>query len=108
MPGALREEATLTERTSEASSIGTFYGAVKISSKGQIVIPQKVREDFGLRTGDQLLVLGRPEQEGFALLKPEGFLRVQQELARLQAQLGMAAAGAGLIDGAVDRSASET
>lgn len=64
-----------------------FYGAVKISSKGQIVIPQRVREDFGLKTGDQLIVLGRPEQEGFALMKPDGFLKVQQELARMQAQL---------------------
>ncbi len=65
-----------------------FYGAVKISSKGQIVIPQRVREEFDLHTGDQLIVLGRPEQEGFALVKPEGFLRMQQELARMHAQLG--------------------
>ena len=65
-----------------------FYGAVKISSKGQIVIPQRVREDFGLRTGDQLIVIGRPEQEGFALMKPDAFLRFQQELARMQAELG--------------------
>ncbi len=72
---------------------GSFYGAVRLSSKGQIVIPQRVREDFGLKAGDQLIVLGRPEQEGFALLKPEGFMRVQQELARLQAQLGLSGAG---------------
>jgi AbrB family looped-hinge helix DNA binding protein len=65
-----------------------FYGAVKLSSKGQIVIPQRVREEFGLSTGDQLIVIGRPEQDGFALVKPEGFLRFQQELARMQAQLG--------------------
>lgn len=64
-----------------------FYGAVKISSKGQIVIPQRVREEFGLSTGDQLIVIGRPEQDGFALVKPEGFLRFQQELARMQAEL---------------------
>ncbi len=64
-----------------------FYGAVKISSKGQIVIPQRVREEFGLRAGDQLIVVGRPEQEGFALLKPEGFLRMQRELTRMQAEL---------------------
>ncbi len=64
-----------------------FYGSVKISSKGQIVIPQRVREDFGLRTGDQLIVIGRPEQEGFALMKPDAFLRFQHELARMQAEL---------------------
>ncbi len=87
------------------NSIGNmFYGTVKISSKGQIVIPQRVREDFGLKTGDQLLILGRPEQEGFALMKPDGFLRVQQELARMQAQLGQvqldtSVAGAASVDG---------
>ncbi len=66
---------------------GMFYGSVRLSSKGQVVIPQRVREEFGLKAGDQLIVLGRPDQAGFALLKPEGFLKVQQELARVQAQL---------------------
>ncbi|HEX8938588.1 MAG TPA: AbrB/MazE/SpoVT family DNA-binding domain-containing protein [Candidatus Limnocylindrales bacterium] len=86
----------MAERRSAAAgtpSIGSFYGAVRLSSKGQIVIPRRVREEFGLATGDQLIVLGRPDQDGFALLKPEGFLRVQQELSRLQAQLGGLAAG---------------
>ncbi len=67
---------------------GMFYGAVRISSKGQVVIPQRVREVFGLKEGDQLIVLGRPEQGGFALMKPEAFLTMQQEIARVQAQLG--------------------
>ncbi len=83
---------------------GMFYGSIRISSKGQVVIPQRVREDFGLKTGDQLIVIGRPEQEGFALMKPDGFLRVQQELARMQAQLGQvqldtSVAGAASVDG---------
>ncbi len=73
---------------SPAPGAGMFYGAVRLSSKGQIVIPRRVRDEFDLAAGDQLLVIGRPEQDGFALVKPEGFLRIQQELARLQAQLG--------------------
>lgn len=32
---------------------------VKISSKGQIVIPKCVREKLGLRTGEKLLVVSR-------------------------------------------------
>lgn len=76
---------------------GYFLGSVTISSKGQIVIPQRVRELFDLHTGDQLIVLGTPEQDGFALLKPEGFLRVQQQLAGLAASV---AAGASLVAGA--------
>ncbi len=79
-----------------------FYGSVKISSKGQIVIPQRVREDFGLETGDQLIVIGRPEQEGFALMKPDAFLRFQQELARMQAELNQFR-----IDGAAASSSAD-
>lgn len=80
-----------------SSAGGYFLGSVTISSKGQVVIPQRVRELFDLHTGDQLIVLGTPEQAGFALLKPEGFLRVQQQLAGLAASV---AAGASLMGGA--------
>ena len=81
---------------------GMFFGAVRISSKGQVVIPQRVREVFNLNAGDQLIVLGRPEQGGFALMKPEAFLSMQQEIAKLQAQLGQVrldGAGAGAAEG---------
>jgi AbrB family looped-hinge helix DNA binding protein len=39
-----------------------FYGAVTVSERGQIVIPSNARKDFGIRTGDKLLVLGDLEQ----------------------------------------------
>ena len=39
-----------------------FYGSVTVSERGQIVIPSDARKDFGIRTGDKLLVLGDLEQ----------------------------------------------
>jgi AbrB family looped-hinge helix DNA binding protein len=35
-----------------------FYGAVTVSERGQIVIPTDARKDFGIKTGDKLLILG--------------------------------------------------
>jgi len=31
----------------------------KLSSKGQVVIPEEVRKQLGLKTGDQFVVLGK-------------------------------------------------
>jgi len=47
-----------------------IFGIVNIGEKGQIVIPKKAREVFGLQPGDQLLVLG-DESQGIALIKAE-------------------------------------
>lgn len=46
------------------------FGLVKIGDKGQIVIPKKARDVFGLKPGDQLLVLG-DESQGLALMKAD-------------------------------------
>lgn len=35
-----------------------FYGAVTVGERGQIVIPQKAREDLGIKAGEKLLVFG--------------------------------------------------
>jgi AbrB family looped-hinge helix DNA binding protein len=35
-----------------------FYGSVTVSERGQIVIPAEARNDFGIDTGDKLLVFG--------------------------------------------------
>ena len=35
-----------------------FYGSVTVSERGQIVIPAEARKDFGMNTGDKLLVFG--------------------------------------------------
>ena len=39
-----------------------FYGSVTVSERGQIVIPADARRDFGIKTGDKLLVFGDLER----------------------------------------------
>lgn len=34
------------------------YSTTRLSSKGQIVIPEQVRNDLGLKEGDQFVVIG--------------------------------------------------
>ena len=49
-----------------------IFGTAKINDRGQIVIPKKARELFGINNGDSLIVLG-DEAEGIALIKAEIF-----------------------------------
>lgn len=49
-----------------------IFGTTKINDRGQIVIPQKARDLFGLNNGDVLVVLG-DEAEGIAIMKAEIF-----------------------------------
>lgn len=50
-----------------------IFGMVKVGEKGQIVIPAKARKIFGIRPGDNLIVLG-DEGQGIALIKEKGLL----------------------------------
>lgn len=51
-----------------------IFGTVSVSSKGQIVIPRRAREIFGIGAGDELVVLG-DEKQGIALMKQSEFLK---------------------------------
>jgi len=39
-----------------------FYGSITVSERGQVVIPAGARKDFGIKTGDKLLVFGDLEK----------------------------------------------
>ena len=49
-----------------------IFGTTQINDRGQIVIPKKARELFGINNGDSLVVLG-DEAEGIALIKADIF-----------------------------------
>ena len=49
-----------------------IFGTTKINDRGQVVIPKKARELFGINNGDSLVVLGN-EAEGIALIKADIF-----------------------------------
>ena len=48
-----------------------IFGVVKISEKGQIVIPKEARKLYDLKAGDALLLLG--VKYGMAMVKTEIF-----------------------------------
>lgn len=50
-----------------------FMGAATVGSKGQIVVPQEVREQMNIKTGDRLVILASPQKAGFMAVKPEVF-----------------------------------
>lgn len=49
-----------------------IFGTAKINDRGQVVIPKKARELFGINSGDALVVLG-DEAEGIAIIKADIF-----------------------------------
>ena len=49
-----------------------IFGTAKINDRGQVVIPKKARELFGITNGDSLVVLG-DEVAGIALIKADVF-----------------------------------
>lgn len=57
---------------------GKFISIVKVGDKGQIVIPKGARELFGIRPGDQLLLMA-DKKRGIALID-ENSLTVPERL----------------------------
>ena len=55
------------------------WGAITMNERGQIVIPAKARRVFGLKPGDELILLG-DEEQGIAVIKSQMFLQMIEEL----------------------------
>lgn len=43
----------------ETQVLGPAYSTTKLSSKGQIVIPEEIRDNLNLKEGDQFVVIGQ-------------------------------------------------
>lgn len=56
-----------------AKSKKHLFGVVTVGEKGQIVIPKKARDMFGITPGSTLLVLGDEAKGGIAIVKTEIF-----------------------------------
>lgn len=56
-----------------------LFGVVSVGEKGQIVIPKKARDVFGIKAGDRLIVLG-DEQQGIALMPEQEMLNFIQTM----------------------------
>jgi len=58
----------------EADNGKYLFGVVKVGERGQVVIPKEAREQYGIKAGDSLMVLG--DQRGIAMLKAEVFQEI--------------------------------
>ncbi|MGN1306520.1 MAG: AbrB/MazE/SpoVT family DNA-binding domain-containing protein [Faecousia sp.] len=67
---------------------GKYMAPVKVGPKGQIVIPAEVREMFGIRPGDTLLLLADLAR-GIALPAPAQAQEIVDEITRNMMQGGM-------------------
>lgn len=48
-----------------------FYGSSTVGERGQIVLPAKLRNDFAIKKGDKLLVIGNADSYRIILVNPE-------------------------------------
>ncbi len=69
-----------------------IISTTKLSSKGQIVIPEEIRERLGLKTGDQFVVLG----DGDVVILKAITEPSKSEFSRMLTQARLAAREAGL------------
>lgn len=60
-----------------------FVGAVRVGERGQIVIPAEVREAYGLRPGDKVLVFHTPEHAGFVVVRVHDVQRLLERFQRV-------------------------
>lgn len=63
-----------------------LFGTVTVGERGQIVIPKKARDVFGIAPGDSLMVLGDEALGGLGILKAEIFLKSIEPLIQAAAR----------------------
>ena len=55
------------------------FGTARVGERGQIVIPKEARDQFGIRPGDTLLVLG-DEKSGLIISRPEAIRELAMQI----------------------------
>jgi AbrB family looped-hinge helix DNA binding protein len=62
------------------------YATTRLSSKGQVVIPEEVRNDLGLREGDQFVVIGQGDAVILKVITPPKLGEFQKLLSQARAE----------------------
>jgi AbrB family looped-hinge helix DNA binding protein len=62
------------------------YGAVTVGERGQVVIPAELRESFGVKTGDKLIVFSKPG-EVITLIPAEQFNEFLNRMTQMRAKI---------------------
>lgn len=59
-----------------------LFGLVKVGQRGQIVIPKKARELFGIKPGDSMMILGDENTPfpGIAIIKNDIYVDIIQRI----------------------------
>jgi AbrB family looped-hinge helix DNA binding protein len=80
--------ANLTSKISEVSMAAT----TKMSSKGQVVIPEEIRDNLKLKEGDQFIVIGQGDTVILKSITPPSlseFSDLMKEAARTAKSMGL-------------------
>lgn len=62
------------------------YATTKLSSKGQVVIPEDVRNDLGLHEGDQFVVIGQGDTVILKIITPPKIEEFQELLSQARTE----------------------
>ena len=62
------------------------YATTKLSSRGQVVIPEEVRNDLGLNEGDQFVVIGQGDAVILKLITPPKLEEFHELLSQARAE----------------------
>jgi AbrB family looped-hinge helix DNA binding protein len=63
------------------------YATTKLSSKGQVVIPEEIRNNLGLSEGDQFLVIGEGDAVILKTITPPKLEEFQELLSQARAEV---------------------
>ena len=63
-----------------------FVETTKMSSKGQVVIPEKIRKKLGLKTGSQFIVVGDRDVIVFKSISPPSIAEFDQLIKKVKEQ----------------------
>lgn len=62
------------------------YATTKLSSKGQVVIPDSIRKSLKLKVGDQFIVVGQGDSMIFKAIAPPSLSQFDSLLAKVRVQ----------------------
>ena len=57
-----------------------FRGVVRVSDKGQIVVPAALMRELNIERGTQLIILKRDDDQGFVALKADAISETLKKL----------------------------
>jgi AbrB family looped-hinge helix DNA binding protein len=72
--------------TGKIGGLMAAYGTTKLSSRGQVVIPEEIRNNLGLNQGDQFLVIGEGDAVILKTITPPKLEEFQELLSQARTE----------------------